>query len=407
MDERVLRLRLGVVVLAAAAITGFLVILFSDTPLPTSSRYNIYVLFPSAPGVTVGTPVRKSGVTIGRVTNVELLEPGGVRVTASIDGKYKILDSERCRIASASVLGDAILEFVPGDIPYTAAKPLEPNTEIQNGLVGSNPMDVLVNLEGDMKAALRSMRDAGDEVRKTAATLNTVVAGNEDQLPRIMAKTERAIDQFNVTLSSINDIFGDADTRGRLKESIQGLPDTLATARETLDNANRAFAGFDGVAKRAELNLANLESFTRPLAERGPALVDNLDGSLKNVNELLGQLVTFSENLNNREGSIGRLMNDPELYDRLNRTLANAEDITFKLKPIMDDIRIFSDKIARDPRQLGLKGALDRRPTGTGTKQSVFEQPVDCGPLLHGSVVEQSAVLGDEQYLAPAPVIRP
>ena len=28
----------------------------------------------------------------------------------------------------------------------------------------------------------------------------------------------------------------------------------------------------------------------------------------------------------------------------------------------------FSDKIARDPRQLGLKGALDRRPVGTGSK---------------------------------------
>ncbi len=407
MDERVLRLRLGVVVLAAAAITGFLVILFSDTPLPTSSRYNLYVLFPSAPGVTVGTPVRKSGVTIGRVTNVELLEPGGVRVTAAIDGKYKILDSERCRIASASVLGDAILEFVPGDVPYTAAKPLEPNTEIQNGVVGNNPMDVLVNLEGDMRAALLSMRDAGDEVRKTAASLNSVVAGNEDQLPRMMAKTERAIDQFNLTMSSLNEVFGDPATRDRLKESIQGLPDTLATARETLDNANRAFAGFDSVAQRAERNLANLENFTRPLSERGPMLVDNLDGSLRNVNELLGQLVTFTESMNNREGSIGKLMNEPELYDRLNRTLANAEEITFKLKPIMDDIRIFSDKIARDPRQLGLKGALDRRPTGTGTKQPLFEQGVDCGPLLHGSVVNQSPVLGDEEFWAPPPVIKP
>jgi phospholipid/cholesterol/gamma-HCH transport system substrate-binding protein len=215
-------------------------------------------------------------------------------------------------------------------------------------------------------------------------------------------------------------VFGDAQTRERLKESIQGLPDTLATARETLDNANRAFAGFDTVAQRAERNLANLENFTRPLSERGPVLVDNLDGSLRNVNELLGQLVTFTDNLNNREGSIGRLMNDPELYDRLNRTLANAEEITFKLKPIMDDIRIFSDKIARDPRQLGLKGALDRRPTGTGTKQSLFESGmgmgggvIECDPAFSGSIVSQSKVLGgsqifgDEEYLAPAPVLRP
>lgn len=414
MDERVLRLRLGVVVLAAAAITGFMVILFSDSPLPTTSRYTIYVVFPSAPGVTVGTPVRKSGVTIGRVTNVVLRDDNKVQVTCQIEGKYKILDSETCRIASASVLGDAILEFVQLGTPHTAARPLEPGSEIQNGQVAGNPVDVLVNLEDDMRLALQSMRSAGDEVQKTAASLNAVVAGNEDQLPRILAKTERAIDQFNVTMSSLNEVFGDAETRADLQEAIRGLPDTLATARETLDNANKAFAGFDNVAVRAERNLANLEQFTQPLAERGPVLVDNLDGSLRNVNELLGQLVTFTENLNNQEGSIGKLMNDPELYDRLNRTLANAEDITFKLKPIMDDIRIFSDKIARDPRQLGLKGALDRRPTGTGTKQSIFDgglfggaAAADCEPIVTGSVIDQSQAFGDEAFLVPSPVIRP
>jgi phospholipid/cholesterol/gamma-HCH transport system substrate-binding protein len=416
MDERVLRLRLGVVVLAAAAITGFMVILFSDTPLPTTSRYTIYVVFPSAPGVTVGTPVRKSGVTIGRVTNVVLRDDNKVQVTCQIDGKYTIFDNEICRIASASVLGDAILEFVQATPrTRTALKPLEPGSEIQNGVVGGNPMDVIVNLEGDMRSALHSMRAAGDEVQRTAASLNKVIANNEDQLPRIMAKTERAIDQFTVTMTSINDLFGDEETRSQLEQSIRGLPDTLAAARETLDNANRAFAGFDNVARRAEKNLENLEQFTQPLAERGPTMVANIDGSLRSVNELMGQLVTFTDNLNNRQGSIGKLMNDSELYDRLNRTLANAEDITFKLKPIMDDIRVFSDKIARDPRQLGLKGALDRRPTGVGTKQPVFDgglyggSAVDCEPIFTGatSVVSESRVFGDEQYLAPSPVLKP
>ena len=51
----------------------------------------------------------------------------------------------------------------------------------------------------------------------------------------------------------------------------------------------------------------------------------------------------------------------------------------FLVKPILDDIRIFSDKIARDPRQLGLKGALDRRPVGTGTKLPLT--PADEPPL--------------------------
>ena len=85
MDERVLRLRVGVVVLAAALITAFLVARFGDLPLPGAGTYTIYIKFPRAPGVEAGTPVRISGVQIGRVTNIELLEPTGVRVTTEID----------------------------------------------------------------------------------------------------------------------------------------------------------------------------------------------------------------------------------------------------------------------------------------------------------------------------------
>src|SRR5687767_3428093 len=133
MDDRVLRLRVGVVVLAAALITAFLVARFGDLPLPGAGTYTIYVRFPRAPGVEAGTPVRKSGVQIGRVTNVELLQPTGVRITTEIDRTRTILDSELCRISSASVLGDAVIEFIPPDPVVTTAKPLEDSTEIING----------------------------------------------------------------------------------------------------------------------------------------------------------------------------------------------------------------------------------------------------------------------------------
>ena len=61
MDDRVLRLRVGVVVLAAALITAFLVARFGDLPLPGGGTYTIYVRFPRAPGVTQGSPVRSMG----------------------------------------------------------------------------------------------------------------------------------------------------------------------------------------------------------------------------------------------------------------------------------------------------------------------------------------------------------
>jgi phospholipid/cholesterol/gamma-HCH transport system substrate-binding protein len=219
----------------------------------------------------------------------------------------------------------------------------------------------------------------------TARNLNTAIGNNDDQLPRLTQKAERALDQFSQAMNSINDVFGDEKMRAGLKQSLNDMPLFMQEARGTLQKADQAFEGFKEVSDRASRNLDNLENFTKPLGERGPQLVDNLDGSLANINELLEQLVTFSERLNSREGSLGALMSDDQLYRRLDRTLANAEDITSRIKPILDDIRIFSDKIARDPRQLGLKGALDRRPVGTGAKGAPLAPSDEPIYLDHGT----------------------
>src|SRR3954471_1183820 len=368
MDDRVLRLRVGVVVLAAALITAFLVARFGDLPLPGSGTYTIYVRFPRAPGVTQGSPVRMSGVQIGRVNSLELLQPTGVRVTAQIDRNRTILDCDACWITSASVLGDSVLEFVPPDRVPPGAKPIEGGTEIINGRVASNPLEAVTNIEPALQVAMASVRDAGNEVATTARSLNNTISNNQDQLPRIAQKTERALDQFAVAMNNINNLVDDPQMRQDMKQALRDFPLLVRDTTNTLNKANAAFDSMKLASDEAQTNLSNLQNFTRPLGERGPQLVDNLDGSLANINELLEQLVTFTDNLNSREGSLGRLMNDPALYFKLDRTLTNVEDISSRLKPIMDDIRIFSDKIARDPRQLGLKGALDRRPTGTGNK---------------------------------------
>src|SRR5688572_23782588 len=209
MDDRVLRLRVGVVVLAAALITAFLVARFGDLPLPGAGTYTVYVKFPKAPGVTEGTPVRISGVPIGRVTRIELMDPTGVRVVTEIENGRKILDSYSCWITSSSVLGDSVLEFVPPDRPIATAKPIEDGVEIINGHVAGNPLDTLSNLEPDLQSALVAMRGAGNEVETAARNFNTVIANNQDQIPRIMQQTERALTQFGTAMDNLNSVFDD------------------------------------------------------------------------------------------------------------------------------------------------------------------------------------------------------
>jgi small-conductance mechanosensitive channel len=112
----------------------------------------------------------------------------------------------------------------------------------------------------------------------------------------------------------------------------------------------------------------NIEKFTEPLGERGPELVEQVLNSFANLDATLQQITQFGDMVNNSDGSLRRLIEDDELYFQVKRTLGNIEQATVRVRPILDDVRIFTDKVARDPSQLGVKGALSTRPGGLGLK---------------------------------------
>lgn len=386
MDERVLQFRVGVVVVASAIITVILVMLFGAWPSVWEGRYEIHVTFPEAPGITVDAPVRKSGVLIGRVSNVKLQEEGGVLVSMRIFDQFKLRRHETCRIGTGSLLGDAVVEFVPSskderlarfdanhdgkldeDEERTANELLADTEYMSDGVVVSNPLRALVNLEGSVSSAFRSLEGAGKEVSQLARSVNQAVGGSDDQIRRIMQKTEVALDHFDQTMQAVEKILGDEQLAGQLRQTIQEIPAFVDETRQTMAAARTTMDHVREMSDKAKTNLDHLEKFTKPLGESGPQLVANVEESTRNLNDLLEQFVAFSEALNSGQGTLGRLVHDDEVYQQIQRVVGNAEEITRRARPIVEDVRIFTDKIARDPRQLGVKGALDQRPSGLKT----------------------------------------
>ena len=386
MDDAVLRFRVGVVVVVAAIVSVVLIMLFGAWPTMLQPHYVLHIQFPEAPGITIDTPVRKSGVLIGRVSGVELLDEGGVLVTVRINQQYRLRRNETCRIGSGSLLGDAVLEFVPStkqelltrfDVSQTgrldaeekqrATETLSDGDFLTDGIVASNPLRVLVNLEGTIASAFTSIETAGEEVASLARSLNGALDASDGQIIRILDKTEAALDGLQRTMQTVDRTLGDEELSERLLRMLNELPEFVAESRETMATARTTLDSFTRMGEKAEANLDNLEHLTRPLGERGDQLVRNIETSTENLNLMLTQFVAFSEALNTGQGTLNRLVYDDEVYHRLERLVTNAEDLSRRLRPIVDDVRVFTDKIARDPSQLGVRGALDRRPPGVKT----------------------------------------
>ncbi|HJN67525.1 MAG TPA: MlaD family protein, partial [Pirellulales bacterium] len=97
MDERAVQARVGIVVISALILTAILIVLFGDFPSILQMGNTIYVRFDNAPGVVNGTPVRKSGILVGRVSKVEFVKKSpDVMVTLSLHTGTQIYENERC-----------------------------------------------------------------------------------------------------------------------------------------------------------------------------------------------------------------------------------------------------------------------------------------------------------------------
>jgi phospholipid/cholesterol/gamma-HCH transport system substrate-binding protein len=416
MNERQMQFRVGVVMLATMIIGTILATLNGPVPrdlLPWGVRsYRIAIELPQAPGVGLNTPVRKNGLLIGRVSDIEDLD-NGVIVKVDIDGDRRLLTSHVPHVRT-SVLGDATIDFVSEPI----AEPPQQLTDGARipGVVDPNPFDSIAklgDLQDDVQETMQALARAGNEVADVAARVDEAFGSEteEGRIKRLLDTTERAMLQLGDAAAAFNEILGDnvldepatqsappatqgippanqgtrpstniaaslanfqqpdqaevviqvPTTRDRLKQALNELPDAVRDFRVTMQE-------LQVVLDSANKNFRDLEGFTQPLGQNGPRIVNSILETTEGLDRMVEELNVFSRALSSREGTLGQLIHDRQVYENLNRLIHNANqvvlqvnDITLRLRPVVNDARIFMDKVAREPGRV-ITGGLNPSP---------------------------------------------
>ncbi len=399
MDERVMQFRVGVIVFATLIIAMTLVLVFSDAELGGwfGKEYTVNMKFPQAPGVAERTPVRLSGVLIGRVKSVQL-EEDGVLVETSISDKYKLREDDRARIGGGSLLGDSVITIVRSqrrDVPILY---LTDGGTI-HGDAAPSLFEVVDQVQGRFDQLSISLTQTSEDIGGLARDVRGVVDENEERLKQLLESAKQSVEKIgsaasNVgttaekiakTVDELNNVVADKNFQGNLKRSAEQLPQLFEEARGVVANVKSTM-------ESAERNFKSLEAFTQTLGERGGPVLENADKlfsqlgtSSEKLDQLLENFVVFSEALNRSDSSVGRLLNDRQLYDNVNDLVENLNRITLEVRPVIRDARTFADKLARHPESLGVAGALQGR--SSGAKPVVFggSQQSRFGGLFGGS----------------------
>jgi phospholipid/cholesterol/gamma-HCH transport system substrate-binding protein len=357
MDERVMQFRVGVMVLATLLITAILVVIFGSHPTSVGT-YEIKIQFRSAPNVTKDTPIRKSGVLVGRVVDVELNE-SGVLVTAKINDKFppNLFRNDRPHINPTLLGGDSVIEFsllseASSSARRAGREEIKPGEPI-SGVTTSDPLEMMAQMQTNFSGVINSLTQTSDEMGRLATRFNAILDNNRGGISKMIDNADSTMAAIRTTMGNFNDVVADPTVRQKVKDAVRQLPVLFQDVRETL-------AKFNGGFELVTSNLHNMEKFTQPLGERGPVMISHFDSVAQDLDMLVNQMSVFAQRLNTSQGTVGQLVNNPELYNNVNNAVLQVNTLIKELRPIINDARVFTDKIARHPETLGVRGALER-----------------------------------------------
>ncbi|CAN5330228.1 hypothetical protein BH11PLA2_BH11PLA2_01520 [soil metagenome] len=337
MSSRSSKVRLGAFVAASlAGLTG-LVVLFGGSPRFLDRRSNYVVLFTEAPGLTPGTPVRKSGVRIGEVTSLDL-DPatGQVRVLVAVESKYLPRKNEEATIFRSLFSGDTSIDFVPktnaeGVPVATMGDAIPPETEII-GITPINPNQLVKQASGVLPSAQESMMRILNSMQRVEQAVPKMEKAF-DEIAALARSGREFVPELRRTNEKVQSLiaFDDPKTDG------EGIKATLKELREFSKSARPLIEDFRKLMKDNEADITGTVKAIRKASDGVSDLLNDdnrkaISGMVKNVSaatkDLDKTMQQFALTVDAAESMIKnmneRLKQADKLFDSADKTLKSA-----------------------------------------------------------------------------------
>ena len=366
MAERRLKMRLGMFVAAMLVTLASLVVLFGGAPNLFSNKSRYTVLFPEAPGISVGTPIRKSGVRIGEITKIDLDPASGqVRVLIAIDPKYPPRTSEDATITRGLLSGDSAIDFLPklgtDGQPLPRGDEYPPGSEIA-GIPPITPRSLLTPASGILASAQNSldrMVTSFERLEKVAPKLELAL----EEIAKLARDVRLFIPELKKTNDRLQNLIGEvgppqpgngallvggappppgleAGEQPNIRTLVREIQELVRTLRPAVDDIR-------GSMKRLEPDIAGTAKSARQAFD---SLNDVLSPeNRKQFGELLKNLNTIGLNIIKLSAGFQGLLDEAEkTVKNFDRRTALTADVLADIRAITKPLAERSDTIVRN-----------------------------------------------------------
>jgi phospholipid/cholesterol/gamma-HCH transport system substrate-binding protein len=272
----------GLVIIAAVVLFVVGTTWLSGRSVSSDSDDYWKIQFRDAGNLKASSPVRISGVPVGRVEDIKLLDVGKVLVFISIPDRITPKVDATASVVAVGFVGDVAVEFNPGEAPVPLSK--------DKIILGSR--------SSGLADKAQELSDRADSILLGAqAIVNQKTA---DQLRSTLTALEGTLKAAQQTMR----IYGDS-TRGPTAE------------------LTRTMVAFRQLSQRLDSTLAN------PALSSAITRTDTLAGNLAAMSARFDSTLAA---LNRGQGTLGKLATDSGLY-------YDMRDVSQSLKELLDELK--------------------------------------------------------------------
>ena len=275
--------------IALVAILGIVIMYFGMNFLKGISLLSddevYYITFKDVNGLSASSPIFANGYQVGVVRGIDydFANNSEIVVTFTVDDDLRIPKGSTAEIIS-DMMGKVKMNLLIAE-------------DVSQGVV--NPGDTIVG---------------------------STDAGIVGKVASIVPEVEKMLPKLDSILISVNALLSDPNITKSMSNVQQITKDLTTSTRELntlMANLNK---NVPGLMDRANGVLDNTTRLTDNLAS-----VD-IDATMSKVNQTLTNVQTLTEKLNNKQGTLGLLMNDPSLYNKLTKTVQSADTLLNNLR---------------------------------------------------------------------------
>ncbi|KAK0039378.1 MCE family protein [Biomphalaria pfeifferi] len=281
------QLRVGLFVLIALAVLGFLILNSTGEFNPFEKKLHLKARFVTADGLREGAEVQLAGVTIGKVDEVKFLPPDSpedekiearISVAQELDGQAiseRIRTDSLAQLVALSVLGnDKMINITPGTVK-------------------GSPVSENHVLTSSAAISINQLTSTGNDLLQ--------------QINKIAVPANEILNKANRGEGSMGRFINDESFYNNLDATLTESKATILKLQTTLDKVNRGEGSAGKILNDPEL--------------------------YNSLNKTVAQLEGISQDLRAGKGTAGKFLTDEAIYNETRAAIQDLRNTMRELKP--------------------------------------------------------------------------